>query len=220
MKEVFIPNEVKELEMTEIITTSRYLEYEDMLSKHYTFFLYHCIRNQMYLEKLENIFKEKKIIAGKYIENYYNYSDNCNKGEYVSLLNSFETNKISFDTFVLENISLLISPKCNAVQTKYVSYNTWEKIKNLDLKHIYSYMIGEYMCKDFIPLEYVIAVGIPYKILVEKRSIEYVNKLIEDIVLLMEKYNILLPIVDTSRFNKNLVSPSLKSNNKIKKIKK
>lgn len=76
------------------------------------------------------------------------------------------------------------------------------------------------MCKDFISLEYVIAVGIPYKTLVKKRSIEYVLKMIDDIHLLMDKYNIFLPIIDTSRYNKILVSTTLKTkNNNIKKLK-
>ena len=150
-----IPYEVLKLESTEVITTNKdneYTEYEDIPFNHYYSFLYHGIRFQKYLEKLENIFKEKKILAGKYLKNYYNYSDNCNKGQYVSLLNVSKTNKVSFETFIEENISLLVTPYCNAIETKYVDFYTWDKIKNLDLKQIYSYMPGECLCKDYIPI--------------------------------------------------------------------
>ena len=213
-REIFLPYEVAKLEGTEIITTNkdnRYTEFDDIPFDSLYSFLYHGIRFQTYLEKLENIFREKKILAGKYIKGYINYDENANKGEYVSLLNRFKTGRLYFETFIEENISLLITPFCNAIETKYIDDSlTWRKIKDLNLKHIYSYIPGEYMCKDFIPLEYVKVIGVPYKRLVRKRGIEYANKILEDVVLLMKKYNIFLSIVDTSRFNELLVSSSLK----------
>lgn len=212
--QIYLPYEVTKLENTEVITTNKdndYTEFDDIPFNHYYSFLYHGIRNQLYLEKLENIFKEKKILAGKYLKNYYNYDDNCNKGEYVSLINCFKTNRLSFATFIEENLSLLITPYCNAIETKYVDFYTWEKIKNLHLKQIYSYLPGEYMCKDYIPLEYVKAIGVPYNKLVRERSKEYVDKLLNDIELLMQKYNIQLPIVDTSRYNQLLTTLKTKT---------
>jgi len=205
---ISLPYEVKKLEDTEIITTNKdneYTLYDDIPFYNYNEFLYHGIRNQMYLEKLENIFKEKKILSGKYIKNYYNYSDNCNKGEYVSLLKIQNTTILSFQTFIEENISLLITPYCDAIETKYVSFYIWEKIKNLNLKQIYSYMPGECMCKDYIPIDYVKAIGVPYAKVVNERSKEYADNLIKDIELLMQKYNIYLPIVDISRYNQILI---------------
>ena len=58
---ISLPYEVKKLEDTEIITTNKdkeYTMYDDIPFYNYNEFLYHGIRNQMYLEKLENIFKE------------------------------------------------------------------------------------------------------------------------------------------------------------------
>lgn len=57
------------------------------------------------------------------------------------------------------------------------------------------------MCKDFVPIEMVKAIGVPYLYLVSQGKKEYVDKLIEDIQNLMQQYNINLPIVDTSRYN-------------------
>lgn len=204
-----LPYEVFNAEQEDVITTNQdgfYTETDDINFRETYSFLYHGIRNQIYLEKLENIFKEKKILAGKYIKNYYKYSDNCNKGEYVSLLKTQNTSILAFQTFIEENISLLITPLCNATETKYVSFYTWEKIKNLNLKQIYSYMPGECMCKDYIPLEYVKAIGVPYTQLMRTRGKNYADKLLEDIVLLMDEYDISLPIVEPGNGNKILVS--------------
>lgn len=216
--DISLPYDVSKLEETKITTTNGgniYTELEDISFETLYDVLYHGIRFQTYLEKLENIFKEKKILAGKYIKNYYNYEDNCNKGEYVSLLDRNKTNRPSFEAFIEENISLLITPLCNAIETKYVDFQTWTKIKNLNLKHIYSYLPGECMCKDFISLKYVKAIGVPYRKMIENTSLEYACKLLEDIVSLMEKYKIFLPVVDTSRYNQILISPTKKSNESI-----
>ena len=53
-----------------------YTKEDDFFSLNMEEFLYHGIRFQKYLEKLESIFKYGKILAGKYLPNYYNYSDN------------------------------------------------------------------------------------------------------------------------------------------------
>ena len=58
------------------------------------------------------------------------------------------------------------------------------------------------MCKDYIPLEMVKAVGVPYQKLRLQGNEEYAIRLIEDIKELMNKYCVYLPIVDTSRYNK------------------
>lgn len=177
-------------------------------------YLYHGIRYQKYLERLESIFKERKILAGKYLTNYHNYYDNCNKGEYVSLLKLLGDNKLEYETFILEtNVSLLVTPLCNAIETKYVSYDIWIEIQaeNYELKHIYSYMRGECMCKDFIPIDFIKAIGVPYQRLISYGQKEFADKLIEDIQCLMKQYNISLPIVDTSRYNLVLVGEKLKN---------
>jgi len=212
---------IQKLEQEPIITTAK--DYEDDYElERFNFrieYLYHGIRFQKYLEKLESIFKERKILAGKYLPNYYFYSDNCNHGEYVSLLKLSNSRKIEYETFILENISLLVSPLCNAQETKYVDYETWLKLqdKRKELKQIYSYMMGECMCKDYIPLEFVKAIGIPYQKLRLQGNEEYAIRLIEDIKQLMNKYDILLPIVDTSRYN-SIIHDSVSSNHIKKKV--
>lgn len=206
LSEYYLPYNIRKLEQEPIITTNQNHEYDDDELESFNLvseYLYHGIRFQKYLEKLENIFKERKILAGKYLPNYHFYSDNCNHGEYVSLLKYTSERKLEYETFILENISLLVTPLCNAQETKYVDYQTWEKIQEekYQLKHIYSYMMGEYMCKDLIPIDMVKAIGIPYQKLRLQGKETYAIQLIEDIKKLMNKYDVYLPIVDTSRYN-------------------
>lgn len=206
LSEFKLPYDVQRLEQEPIITTNQNHEYDDYEPESFDFvsdYLYHGIRFQKHLEKLENIFKERKILAGKYLPNYHFYSDNCNHGQYVSLLKYSNRTKLEYETFILENISLLVTPLCNAQETKYVDYQTWEKIQQeqYQLKHIYSYMMGECMCKDLIQLDMVKAIGVPYKKLRLQGREPYAIQLIEDIKELMNKYDVYLPIVDTSRYN-------------------
>lgn len=202
---------IERLEKEPQITTNQNNEYSenDSLPFYYVKdYLYHGLRFQGYLEKLESIFKLQKILAGKYIPEYYiPYFDNCNKGEYVSLL-KLSDNKVEYDEFILSNISLLISPLCDAIETKYIDYNTWCDLQKSgigSLKHCYSYLRGECFCKDFIPFEMIKAIGVPYQRLKFEGKLEYANRLLKDIILLMEKYDISLPIVDTSIYNYILV---------------
>lgn len=187
-------------------------EDDNNLSKLHNF-LYHGIRFQNYLEKLENIFKCKKILAGKYIEDYHCSIDNCNMGEYVSLLPFLGLGSLEFNKFINENISLVVSPLCEAYQTKYVDWPMWLDIRknNWKLKNLYSYMKGEFMCKDEVSLDLVLAIGIPYSTFTRNYGFEYVQKLLSDIDDLIVKYDIDLPIVDTENFNRTL-------SNKAKKI--
>lgn len=160
-------------------------------------YLYHGIRFQKHLEKLENIFQKQQILAGKYIEGYYNYEDNCNMGEYVSLLQWIGDDTAEYQRFIIPNISLIVSPRCNAIRTQYVEFTKWDEIRkgNYDLKNLYSYMQGECLCKDSISFEMVKAIGVSYN--------NY--NLIDDIKKLMSKYNINIPIVETSEHNKILI---------------
>ena len=204
--EYYLPYNIQKLEQAPIITTNQNHEYDDYEPESFDFvsdYLYHGIRFQKHLEKLENIFKERKILAGKYLPSYHFYSDNCNHGKYVSLLKYTSKTELEYKTFILENISLLVTPLCNAQETKYVDYQTWQKIQQeqYPLKHIYSYMIGECMCKDYIPLDMVKAIGAPYQKLILQGKETYAIQLIEDIKKLMDKYGVFLPIVDTSRYN-------------------
>lgn len=224
MKNIMLPYLIQKLEQEPITTTNQNHEYDDYDIESFSFvneYLYHGIRFQKHLEKLESIFRERKILAGKHLPNYSFYSDNCNHGEYVSLLQYTSSRKIEFETFILENISLLVTPLCNTQETKYVDYSTWLSLQegHYNLKHIYSYMMGECMCKDHIPLEMVKAIGIPYQKLRLQGNEAYAISLIEDIKALMNKYDIHLPIVDTSRYNQIIYDTESKNvlKRKIKK---
>lgn len=202
-----LPKEVYELEKEDMVTSKDvfYLaDYDEERFNPYAF-LYHGIRFDENLEKLEKILKDKKILAGKYIDGYYNYSDNANKGEYVSMARYSEEHISGFDVFVKTNVCLLISVDCNAILTKYVDYDTWEKIKDKKTKNLYSYMLGEFMIKDFVPFEFVKAIGIPYKYLVLSNGKEYADDLLIKIEQLMVKYGINLKVVDTNSYNRTLI---------------
>lgn len=196
-----VPLWLQQLDYNPVLTTENfdlcYDENEEIPLRNMGCFLYHGIRFQNQLEKLESIFKKQKLLAGKYIDGYYNYSDNCNKGEYVSLLQWLGFDSQEFKTFIIPNISLIVSCQCNAIITQYVDFKTWNKINegNFDLKNIFSYMRGECMCKDLVSLEMVKAIGISF----------HNYNLIEDIKNLMKQYNIDLPIVDTNNHNKILI---------------
>ena len=201
-----LPNEVLKLEQEESYVSSDLLPTppRERIKDNFNPFLYlfHGIRFDENLKKLEGIFKERKILSGQYISNYYTYSDNANKGEYVSLLAYDES--IGYDVFIKENISLLVYPDCDAILTKYVTYDTWELIKNMNTKHIYSYLQGEYLAKDFISLDDVAAIGIPYKYYEETKGKEYAEHIVESIIQLTSKYSISLPLIDTTNHNKTL----------------
>lgn len=165
-------------------------------------FLYHGIRFQKKLEKLESILRDKKIKAGNYLENYYSYDDNCNDGEYISLIEYPRESSLEYNTFIKENISLVISPKCKAYKTIYLPYDLWRKIKdNPNLKNRYSYARYEYQVKECVPIDYVKAIGLPYRYLVTLGKKDIADFYKKEIIILMEKYDIHIPIVDTSFFN-------------------
>lgn len=156
-----IMREIESLDKTQVITFAKehFIDYEPKLFE-YDRLLYHGLRFQQNLEKLEGIFKERKILAGKYLDNFFNYSDNCNDGEYVSVINYNDS--VEFKSFISENICLVISPLCNAYKTVYVSHDIWNYIKkhNIPVKNRYSYAKHEYQVKDLIPIEMVKAVSV------------------------------------------------------------
>jgi len=164
-------------------------------------FLYHGIRFQNHLEKLESIFQAKAILAGNYQKNYSPYSDNCNEGEYISLLSTDGYYDIEYETFIIPNITLIVSPECNAIKTIYLPYNEWEQIKGKNTKNRYSYANNEYQVKQIVPLSLVKAIGLPARYLRTIGKEEQIEIYLQDILQLMNKYNINLPIIDTSAYN-------------------
>lgn len=164
-------------------------------------FLYHGIRFQNHLEKLESIFKDKAILAGNYQKNYFSYSDNCNEGEYISLLATDGYYDLEYETFIMPNITLVISPDCNAIKTLYLPYHEWEQVKGKNTKNRYSYAHNEYQVKQSISLSMIKAIGIPARYLRTINKEEQIDIYLKDILELMNKYNITLPIVDNSAYN-------------------
>ena len=73
-----LPKDVYELEQEDMLTSKDIFYTDDLAEERLNpyAFLYHGIRFDDKLKKLENILKEKKILAGKYINGYYNYFDN------------------------------------------------------------------------------------------------------------------------------------------------
>ena len=171
-------------------------------------FLYHGLRNQKDYEKLESILKQRKIYAGIYLENYSNYSDNCNDGKFVSLINYSDS--IEFEEFINKYICLIISPLCNAYKTKYLTFYEWIYIKekNISLKNRYSYAIDEYQVKDFIPIEMIRAIGIPYSNIKLTKGVEAAEKCKQDIIELLMNYEIKIPIVNINYYNRILYNPT------------
>lgn len=211
-----IMREIKKLDENDLITFAEecYIDYEPKLFEQY-YFLYHGLRFQQKLEKLEGIFKERKILAGKYLDDFFNYSDNCNDGEYVSVINY--TNSFEFKGFVSENICLVISPLCDAYKTIYVTHDIWNYIKknNISVKNRYSYAEHEYQIKDFIPIDMVRAIGIDYYRFCLLKGRDATDNLIQEIIDLLNYYNIDLPIVDIGKHN-SIIYLSQKSYQKTK----
>lgn len=211
-----LPKEVYILEQQEMITSKDVFflaDYDEEKLNPYAF-LYHGVRFDEKLEKFEEILKCKKILAGKYTNNYFNYSDNANMGEYVSMTLYNRDRNSAYDVFVKENICFLISPDCDAILTKYIDFNTWEIIKNKKTKNIYSYMEGEFFCKDYVAFEFVKAIGVPYSYLIKAKGKEYADDILTKVGELMKKYKINLKVVDTGSYNTLLIDNKIKKNNR------
>ncbi len=152
-------------------------------------FLYHGIRGVDCLSKLLNIIKDGKILSGNYIPGYFNYSDNCNLGEYISLTN-YESE--IFSNFISPNIFLMISPLIPNLRTIYVPFEVWCYIKELDwpLKNLYSYASGEFLAPKEISWSDVRAIGI------DRFNMSHCQNIIYDLKELMERENITIPLYD------------------------
>lgn len=109
--------------------------------------LYHGVRMDPDHKLFESILRDRKIKCANKIGLYRgSSSENCNEGEYVSLIHFEYEHELEFQTFIEENVSFIISPKLNPVKCKYLPYEEWEKIKKKlpKTKHRYSYARYEY----------------------------------------------------------------------------
>ena len=130
-------------------------------------YLYHGVRFDRSHKLFESILRDQKISCANRNNLYYkNCIDNCNEGNFVSLLDySKEDDKVEFQTFIEKNVAFIISPKLNPLECKYLPYEEWKKIKKKlpKTKHRYSYLRHEYQYPDYIPLSYVIGILYPLK---------------------------------------------------------
>jgi hypothetical protein len=65
-------------------------------------------------------------------------------------------------------------------------------------------MNGEYLCKDYIPFDMIKGIGLPYKYYLLLNGKEYADEKLSNVKKLMKKYDITLPILDTSHYNEVL----------------
>lgn len=100
-----------------------------------------------------------------------------------------------------------------AYKTIYVPVETWEYIQNmnLSLKNRYSYAYHEYQVKDRIPVDMIMAVGIPYFDILLHQGRENVWALTSSIHNLLTHYEVSIPIVDINCYNQ-VVKPPEKQN--------
>lgn len=92
------------------------------------------------------------------------------------------------------------------------------KENNISVKNRYSYAMNEYQVKDFIPIEMIRAIGIPYVNIRLTKGVDYAEKYKQDIINLLDCYKTELPIVDVSCYNRVLYNHnSLVKEYKLKK---
>ena len=60
------------------------------------------------------------------------------------------------------------------------------------------------MKKDYVDFKYVKAIGVPYEYYSKVKGEIYAQDTLKKVINLMNKYNISVPVVDTSCFNKRL----------------
>ena len=172
--------------------------------------LYHGLRFDS-INKLESIFKNRCLLCGKKIESSFisyngttkylyinSYSDeNCNQGEYISVM-PYQDYSIEFNTFVRENLFIVLNGNIPAKNTFYLNYNDYSKLKKLNIKtnNLYSYAFAEYMVKDSISIDDFKYIGIDYRYF--KGDLD---KTIDDVIKLINFYKIDVPFVDISNYH-------------------
>lgn len=192
----------------------------DITAFSYYFLLFHGIRFQQ-LEVLEAIFQDKEIRCGNKIrtriESYDgttksiwvgNYKEeNCNLGEYVSVIPyddewnidgiitpTFQT--YEFNDFVRSHIFLIIKGHIDAIETFFLPWEEYHELKKSGIKHknLYSYAHEEFLVKDHISLEDVLAIGIDKQYYIDGDIDETISRIIK----LMKEYEISIPLIDMS----------------------
>ena len=168
------------------------------------------------LTTIESIFQDKEIRCGKRVKkeliSYDNTcksiiigdfgSENCNKGEYVSVtpyeeldISSPSIESREFSIFIRENPFFIIKGCIEARETFNISYDEYTILRKsrVKTKNLYSYAFSEYLVKDYISLDDVVAIGIDYRFLSKNNYY-----LIAAIINLMRIYQIQIPFIDIS----------------------
>ena len=160
---------LKKLELEE---ERRFLDINPVIPEDETFInpynhLYHGVRFDDEHILFESILRDRKIKSANQTELYWRADcENCNEGEYVSLIHyTGEDHDIEFKTFIEENVAFIISSKLNPLKCKYLPYDEWGEIskKLPKTKHRYSYARGEYQYPDSISFDYVKGILYPLK---------------------------------------------------------
>ena len=176
------------------------------------FSLYHGLRDD-YLAKLESIFQSKFILCGKKVPTHfisydgtekrisidYNDIDNCNQGDYISVMpyepGDDNFSELLFNAFIKERLFLVLKGNLPAMQTFYLDYSQYCRIvrqrEEKQLKKLYSYGLGEYMVKDAISIDNILAVGINSRFFVG----DY-DSTVEQVINLLKHYEINIPFLD------------------------
>lgn len=181
----------------------------------YYAYLYHGIRYTP-LTTIESIFQDKEIRCGKKVKKELIScdntcksiiigdfgSENCNKGEYVSVTPYEELDIFSpsiesqeFNNFIRENPFFIIKGCIDARGTFYISYEEYNILRKsrVKTKNLYSYAHSEYLVMDHISLDDVVAIGIDYRFISKNNYY-----LIDAIINLMRIYQIQIPFIDIS----------------------
>ena len=176
--------------------------------------LYHGLRFNP-IDKLESILISGYIYPGNkvpnkfssydgtihYLSGFYNDNENCNKGEYISLI-PFYWDDIEFDTFIRSSIYLALRGDVNAIKTIYLKYEDYIKLRNSKRRtiNLYSYAYNEYLAKDSISLDNLLYIGI------DSRYFNIpgldVNEVIAKVIELIDAYDIRVPFYDLGTCSK------------------
>ena len=179
-------------------------------------YFYHGLKDGMYFEPIKCIEKIIIILNSGGIKSKKLLGVNSNTGynglEYISLCrkeNIEEYTKYpvsSFFTFIFNNFCFIISDEVDAIKTEYIDKtmfsNLYEMLKFLkeNENQRYSDMFDEWQVKDFIPLKYIVGIGMPLKT-IEQLKVENVEAsiVIDKLYALIDTLN--LDVVDTYSFN-------------------
>lgn len=178
-------------------------------------FFYHGTRN---IYNILKILISSGIVCQRILGfNGLNYISLCNKAkdeEYVSYPNAFYN-------YIRNSYCLIISDEVDAIKPQKLNIDCFKSNTELQeylTKHSnirYSDMFDEYQVRDFIPLKYILGVGLPIrKIKSEARTYEN-DSLFQSIKCILNLIEVLnLDIIDTSVFGFIEEYESAKSNNK------